>query len=364
MPVLSRSGGFVTATIVAFMAISTAVPMAAAQQGKTRPETEPNNSFATATVVAAGDTVLGESNPNGDVDFFALDLAAGTDLLIDHDSGSQFVGLLDRDTTTYLAYLSYEGPEGRIRILRYRVRASGRYFLRVQFYNLQGSPGNTYRFRVTVTPKPAGAIIAEIEPNNNATAATPADLGNTVTGDIIPWPRSNNTYDWDEDWYELYLEAGTQLQLDLDARVDGSPLDGRVRLFTRSHGEVASNDDYDGVDSHLWYDIPATDHYYVVVSGGLGGPGHFYRLKISTGAAPAPPPAAPPQLPTVAYVAHALLGIPGASLAPAISDYLDQQGNGNGLLDVGDFRAYLKSQGSLPAAAVLRSLPRSSSVTR
>jgi len=44
-----------------------------------------------------------------------------------------------------------------------------------------------------------------------------------------------------------------------------------------------------------------------------------------------------------------LLG--GAQVAPAAQHFLDVQGNNNGRYDVGDFRAYLRSKGQLPAAA-------------
>lgn len=49
---------------------------------------------------------------------------------------------------------------------------------------------------------------------------------------------------------------------------------------------------------------------------------------------------------TIAEVSAALLG--GPQLDPAKIEFLDQLGNKNGMLDVGDLRAYLRSQGRLP----------------
>lgn len=48
-------------------------------------------------------------------------------------------------------------------------------------------------------------------------------------------------------------------------------------------------------------------------------------------------------------VNHLLDGTP---LAPDLARFLDLQGNRNGRYDIGDFRAYLRSQGQLPAAAL------------
>ena len=44
-------------------------------------------------------------------------------------------------------------------------------------------------------------------------------------------------------------------------------------------------------------------------------------------------------------VIDALLG--GSALSAAQVEYLDQLGNNNGILDVGDLRAYLRSRGQL-----------------
>ena len=47
-------------------------------------------------------------------------------------------------------------------------------------------------------------------------------------------------------------------------------------------------------------------------------------------------------------VANALMG--GASLTAEQVQYLDSHGNHNGILDVGDLRAYLRAQGRLSGA--------------
>jgi len=81
--------------------------------------------------------------------------------------------------------------------------------------------------------------------------------------------------------------------------------------------------------------------YDFMVKATSGPRAGFGRFSITVGEAP------PVQL-VVADVANALMG--GASLSPAIVQYLDNLGNKNGRLDVGDFRAYLRSQGQLSGA--------------
>jgi hypothetical protein len=56
-----------------------------------------------------------------------------------------------------------------------------------------------------------------------------------------------------------------------------------------------------------------------------------------------------------ADVSDALMGV--TTLTPAVVQYLDRHGNNNGILDVGDLRAYLRALGQLPASPP-RSSPR------
>jgi hypothetical protein len=59
-------------------------------------------------------------------------------------------------------------------------------------------------------------------------------------------------------------------------------------------------------------------------------------------------PGSPPaDQPSTITVIRALLGV-GSALAPDVVQFLDQQGNTNGVLDIGDLRAYLRAQGQLP----------------
>lgn len=56
--------------------------------------------------------------------------------------------------------------------------------------------------------------------------------------------------------------------------------------------------------------------------------------------------------PTVSADAASQHLLGGAQLDPALQRFLDLQGNNNGRFDVGDFRAFLRANGQLPATAL------------
>ena len=78
----------------------------------------------------------------------------------------------------------------------------------------------------------------------------------------------------DADLYQVQLDAGDNLLVDLDASELGSNLDGRLRLFDATGNELASVDDLAapgegdeaGLDSYLDFTAKAAGNYYVGVS--------------------------------------------------------------------------------------------------
>jgi streptogramin lyase len=76
-----------------------------------------------------------------------------------------------------------------------------------------------------------------------------------------------------------------------------------------------------------------------------------YTLRVAAGQTP---PQSPPVLPSSAELARALLGVAGAGLTLSMIELLDQQGNRNGVLDIGDFRARLRVLGGLPSSTEAR----------
>jgi hypothetical protein len=94
-----------------------------------------------------------------------------------------------------------------------------------------------------------------------------------------------------------------------------------------------------------------TGSFDVSVKGSSGAQMGYGRFVIPVTGAVTPPPA-PPTMPPLNTIVTALLG--GAALTAAVAQALDQQGNQNGILDVGDLRAYLHGLGQIPGSAAAR----------
>jgi sugar lactone lactonase YvrE len=119
--------------------------------------------------------------------------------------------------------------------------------------------------------------VAESEPNDSASVANPVVVGDVITGTINP---TN-----DEDWFAVTLTAGTVVDLDVDAEVLGSPLDPILGLINPAADTLlAFNDDSDGLDSHITFQITTTARYFVAIAdfSGAGSSSHSYTLKITT----------------------------------------------------------------------------------
>ncbi len=127
-------------------------------------------------------------------------------------------------------------------------------------------------------PALAMSIIDESEPNDSVPTADSVALGDQATGVVNPAG--------DVDTWFVDLTAGQFFSADVDAAVDGSPLDATLILFAPDGKTVlASNDDFDGFDSRISYRVPTGGRYYVAISsfGRSGGsPGARYALNLGT----------------------------------------------------------------------------------
>jgi hypothetical protein len=132
---------------------------AAAQQSHTVHEVEPNESPATATHAAVGDTLAGVVNQNGDSDWFAIDVPAGRMINFRRlpSTASLDIALLDTDGRTFLAGGGAEGGGGGSSTITYPITVAGRYFYVVSGNQGAGSPSWTYSIAVTDAPLTLGA---------------------------------------------------------------------------------------------------------------------------------------------------------------------------------------------------------------
>jgi hypothetical protein len=106
--------------------------------------------------------------------------------------------------------------------------------------------------------------------------------GITTTGTIGDGPHgSAGTATNDYDYYKLTANAG-QVVTVATATPTGS-LDTVVQLYDAAGTRVASNDDFNGLDSQLQYQVPAFGTYYAVVAGYKGLPVDPFDPAAGTG---------------------------------------------------------------------------------
>ena len=125
----------------------------------TVPETEPNDSTSMADSVALGDVGTGVIDPAGDVDYYTLNITAGTTVNLDVDA-NQFgspldpvLALVDRNGQTVLAFNDdFDGLDSRI---EYTINVTGRYYVGIAGFAGSGCPGCTYSLRFgSLAPAP------------------------------------------------------------------------------------------------------------------------------------------------------------------------------------------------------------------
>jgi hypothetical protein len=122
--------------------------MLAASPAANVTESEPNDSASKANAVALGDTVTGTINPSGDIDYYALDVPAGTTIALDVNAarvGSSLdatLTLIGTDSATVLAFNDdFNGSDSYI---EYTVDLAGRYFVLIASYDGSGGAAYTY----------------------------------------------------------------------------------------------------------------------------------------------------------------------------------------------------------------------------
>ena len=245
-------------------------------------ESEPNDSVRTADSVALGEQARGVVNPAGDVDTWFVDLTAGQFLSVDVDAaelGSPLdatLVLLAPDGRTVLAFNDdFDGFDSRISV---RVPASGRYFVMISSLGRnQGSPASRYLLNFgTVT---CAAVGTEREPNGTPGTASPATLGDSAFGEIC---AGDDSPGGDVDYWAFTVQAGTTIEIDVDAAQLGLLVDPFLALFASDGAtRLAFNDNADGSDSRLQFSVVTTGTYFAAVSDAVGDENPFpYTLHI------------------------------------------------------------------------------------
>ena len=121
------------------------------------------------------------------------------------------------------------------------------------------------------------ATISESEPNDSLALADSVAQGDTVSGTIAPAA--------DADWFTLAVPSDTIIVLDVYARRAGSSLDPVLYLFALADTgviQIAHNDDFYGLDSHIQARVTAGRYYAALVDYDRnGGTGYTYAISFT-----------------------------------------------------------------------------------
>ena len=123
-------------------------------------------------------------------------------------------------------------------------------------------------------------MVPEVEPNDSIPDATLVAVGDTVTGVILTAQ--------DVDWFAVDLQAGSVLDLDIDAWAVGSALDPVLLLVDPTGVDtLVKNDDENALslDSRIRYTVTATGRHFVLLRDAQlsGGAFHTYSLRFAPG---------------------------------------------------------------------------------
>lgn len=255
-------------------------------------EAEPNDHFTNAQPVAPLPmTVNGRLDKSGDVDSFAVTLAAGQwlDARLDaYTLASKMDALLRLVTPDGVQQTWNHDFDTLDPRLLWQAPSNGSYVVQVMGFKhpadaevrLTGGDGCVYRLHLDAgaqRPDVFGGIVgtAELEPNNSPTNAMVVALPASVRG-VIGGAE-------DEDCFAFEVKKGESIEVSVDAASAGSALDALLRITDATGKELARNDDASGSrDPRLEWKAPTNGTFCVVVGNLLhaGGTNHYYRLSL------------------------------------------------------------------------------------
>lgn len=257
-------------------------------------DSDPDNTIAEAIdsgVSLAGTsskTIEGEIDPAADSDLYQFELNRGEGITIDLDTTGA-------DLDSYLRLFDSQGNElavdnddeanlaedsGTDSLLNFAADNAGTYFVGVSSdgnsdydavdgrNNLTPTTGFTtgsYELALEIS-----AVVADSDPDNTIAEAVNTEVNSserqsTSISDTIDSKS-------DIDLYQVRLDRGDTVALDLDAAEFGSELDSVLQIFDAEGKELAINDDdsapdeNSNIDSYLEFTATATAEYYVGVS--------------------------------------------------------------------------------------------------
>ena len=268
--------------------------------------------------------VIGDNpnvDPGLDVDLFEVQLDQGSRLFVDIDAqaiGSELDSVLQLFDSSGNRVGFDRGRFGSDPLLRLFASRSDTYFIGISgednsSYNpfLQGSGSwgiSTGEYSVEIELDSSPLAPEPNEVNDTIPTATQTGLSSdnfgTVSFSGAIGDNPNVDPELDVDLFEVQLDQGDRLIVDIDARALGSSLYSTLRLFNSSGDEVAENDDYG--DALIDFTASASNTYFIGVSGdfnifydpfreesGKYGNTGAYTIEIALGSSPPPIPSLP-----------------------------------------------------------------------
>lgn len=234
-------------------------------------EAEGNGTFPTATDIALGTDVSGQTTPNGDNDYFRIHVTQAGVLTVSHTS------IPDEITSEMWVYNNDHGQVGYRRetnpgddnILELAIVDPGYYYIRLRDYENNNSSTDIYTLRASLTP-----VIDPNEPNNSFGVATTLG-GDSVSAWLFPGT--------DNDYYRVYVRNPGPLSISLDT----VPTANRPHLYLydsnlAGHGGWVNTNPGIGGSDLIVYTVPSPGFYYIRVRD---EDGHYsadpYTLRIT-----------------------------------------------------------------------------------
>jgi hypothetical protein len=133
-------------------------------------------------------------------------------------------------------------------------------------------------------PAPAGLPMRVSDFPNVLEQKPNGDLAHATVAQMAPPLAFNGViqHPGDHDFFRFHATKGMALDLTVYARQLRSPLDSVLNLWDGKGKHIAGNDDSNGPDSYLRFNVPADGDYSVAIWDQLerGGPTFVYRLEV------------------------------------------------------------------------------------
>ncbi len=234
-------------------------------------ESEPNNSYSTATVIPSGydltQEISGSIGTAGDVDYYKFTPLNSAGYSIETLGTTDTFGYLYDSNMNLLDQCDNQlYPNGINLELRYNLTANNTYYIKVTHKETTGT-GN-YTLKIT----PVNYKYQDVEPNDTFETAVIPVWGNHH----IPLEAEIGTAG-DEDYYRLSFSGGGSYTIETTGSIDTYGY-----LYDSNHNQIAYDDDSgEGTNMKMVYTLSGRQTYYVKIrhwsSSGTGS----YGLKVT-----------------------------------------------------------------------------------